>query len=246
MAESKLLVQGEPPPPLDREFTVVGKPLNRRDGVEKVTGRAKYSGDMKFPDMLYGKILRCPHPRARILKIDTSRAEALPRVKAVLSKENTKGFRTYWYKVPQLAFPECITYEGQEVAAVAAEDIATAESALKLIDVDYEILTPMLDAEETLKSPPPPHVADEEYPGSEIFDRKTYVIKRGDIDRGFAEADVIVEDTYTTQVSLHGTIQTRACVADWDGERSPSGTPSRASGTRRRCSDNLWGSIQKR
>ena len=218
MAESKLLVQGEPPPPLDREFTVVGKPLNRRDGVEKVTGRAKYSGDMKFPNMLYGKILRCPHPRARILKIDTSRAEALPGVKGVLSKENTKGFRTYWYKVPQLAFPECITYEGQEVAAVAAEDIATAESALKLIDVEYEVLTPMLDAEETLKNPPPPRVADEEYPGSEIFDRKTYVIKRGDIDKGFGEADVIVEDTYTTQVSHHGTIQTRACITSWDGE----------------------------
>ena len=218
MAESKLLVQGEPPPPLDREFTIVGKPFNRRDGIEKVTGRAKYSGDMKFPNMLYGKILRCPHPRARILKIDTSRAEALPGVKAVLSKENTKGFRTYWYKVPQLAFPECITYEGQEVAAVAAEDIATAQRALELIDVSYEVLTPMLDAEETLKSPPPPRVADEEYPGSEIFDRKPYVIKRGDIDKGFGEADVIVEDTYTTQVSHHGTIQTRACVADWDGE----------------------------
>jgi CO/xanthine dehydrogenase Mo-binding subunit len=218
MKESKLLVQGVPPPPLDREFTVVGKPFNRRDGAEKVTGRAKYSGDMKFPNMLYGKILRCPHPRARIVKIDTSRAEALPGVKAVLSKENTKGFRTYWYWVPQIAFPECITYEGQEVAAVAAEDIATAQRALELIDVSYEVLTPMMDAEETLKSPSPPRVADEEYPGSEMFDRKPYVIKRGNIDKGFAEADVIVEDTYTTQVSHHGTIQTRACVASWDGE----------------------------
>jgi CO/xanthine dehydrogenase Mo-binding subunit len=74
MTEGKLLVKGKVPPPLDREFTVVGKPLNRTDGVEKVTGRAKYSGDITLPNMLYGKILRCPYPRARIVKIDTSKA----------------------------------------------------------------------------------------------------------------------------------------------------------------------------
>lgn len=216
MVEGKLLVKGWSPPPLDREFTVVGKPLNRRDGVEKVTGRAKYSGDIKLPNMLYAKILCCPYPRARIVKIDTSRAEALLGVKAVLTKENTKGWRTYWYMVPQIGFPECITYEGQEVAAVAAEDIAIAQRALELIDIEYEVLTPRLDAEETLKSSTPPRVADEEYQGSDIFDRKKYVIKRGEVKKGFDEADVIIEDTYTTQVQYHGTIQTRACVASWD------------------------------
>lgn len=86
MVESKLLVQGTPPPPLEREFTVVGRPLNRRGAVERVTGQAKYSGDMKLPNMLYGMILRCPHPRARIVKIDTSRTEAMPGVKAVAIK----------------------------------------------------------------------------------------------------------------------------------------------------------------
>jgi CO/xanthine dehydrogenase Mo-binding subunit len=217
MATNKLLVKGFTPPLLDRELTVVGKPLNRRDALEKVTGKAEYTGDIKLPDMLYGKILGCPHPRARIIKIDTSKAEALPGVAAVLTKENTPGWRTYWYKVPQIAFPECITYEGQEVAAVAAKDIPTAQKALDLIDVAYEILTPMLDKEETINSPPWPLIADEEYPGSDVYDRKKYVIKRGDIDKGFEEADVIVEDTYTTQASCHGTIQTRACVASWDG-----------------------------
>jgi CO/xanthine dehydrogenase Mo-binding subunit len=217
MAINKLLVKGFMPPLLDRELTVVGKPLNRRDALEKVTGKAEYSGDIKLPDMLYGKILGCPYPRARIIKIDASKAEALPGVAAVLTKENTQGWRTYWYKVPQIAFPECITYEGQEVAAVAAKDIPTAQKALDLIEVEYEILTPMLDKEETINSPPWPLIADEEYPGSEVYDRKKYVIKRGDIDKGFEEADVIVEDTYTTQASCHGTIQTRACVASWDG-----------------------------
>lgn len=90
------MVKGVPLPSLDREFTVVGKPLNRRDGVEKVTGCARYSGDIKLPNMLYAKILHCPYPRARIKKIDKSKAGALPGVKAVLTKENTKGWRTYW------------------------------------------------------------------------------------------------------------------------------------------------------
>ncbi len=218
MAESKLLVKGTVPPPLDRDLTVVGKSLDRRGAKEKVTGQAKYAGDIKLPGMLYGKTLHCPHPRARIVKIDASKAEALPGVRAVLTKENTpKGWRTTWYRVPQLAFPECITYEGMEVAAVAADDSTIARKALELIDVEYEVLKPMLDAEEVLKNPPPPLVADEEYPGREMFDRKPYIIKRGDVEKGFAEADVIVEETYTTQVSHHGTIQTRACIADWDG-----------------------------
>jgi xanthine dehydrogenase molybdenum-binding subunit len=137
MKTSKLLVKGFAPPILDRELTVVGKPLNRRDALEKVTGRAEYSGDIKLPGMLYGKILGCPYARARIIKIDTRKAEALAGVAAVLTKENTKGWRTYWYKVPQIAFPECITYEGQEVAAVAAKDIPTAQKALDLIEVEY-------------------------------------------------------------------------------------------------------------
>ena len=113
MVEIKLLVKGTPPPPLDRELTVVGRPLNRRDAAEKVTGQAKYSGDIKLPNMLYGKILHCPHPRARILKIDASKAEAFQGVKAVLTKENTKGWRTSWYKIPEIAFPEVFTHEGE-------------------------------------------------------------------------------------------------------------------------------------
>ncbi len=217
MAESKLLVKGAVPPPLDRELTVVGKPINRRDAAEKVTGQARYAGDIKLPGLLYGKTLHCPHPRARIVKIDTSKAEALTGVMAVLTKENTKGWRTSWYEVQELAFPECITHEGTEVAAVAAVDVATAQKAIELIGVEYEVLTPMLDAEEALKSPPPPLIADEEYPGREMFDRKPFVIQRGNLEKGFEEADLIVEETYTTQVSHHGTIQTRACVASWDG-----------------------------
>ena len=87
MEESKLLVKGSLPPPLDREFTVIGKPINRRDAVDKVRGKAKYAGDIKLPGMLYGKTLHCPYPRARITKLDTSRAEKLPGVEAVLKRK---------------------------------------------------------------------------------------------------------------------------------------------------------------
>jgi CO/xanthine dehydrogenase Mo-binding subunit len=217
MAKGGLLVKGKLPPALDRELTVVGKPLNRKDGIEKVTGRARYSGDIKLPGMLYGEILRCPHPRALIKSLDTSRAEALPGVKAVLTRKSTKGWRTLWYLISQIAFPECITYEGQEVAAIAAENVLTARKALDLIDVEYEVLPPMLDAEKTLASPPAPYIADEEYTGRDACDRKTYLIERGDVSRGFAEADVILEETYTTRSQYHATIQSRVCVADWDG-----------------------------
>ena len=89
MIEGKLLVKGAIPPPLDRELTVIGKPLNRRGAAEKVTGQAKYSGDIKLPGILYGKTLHCPHPRARIVKIDVTKAAALSGVMALLTKENT-------------------------------------------------------------------------------------------------------------------------------------------------------------
>lgn len=216
--KNPLLVKGAPPPRLEREFTIVGKPVNRRDAPEKVTGRAEYTGDIKLPNMLYGKILRCPHPRARIVRLDTSDAESLPGVRAILTKENTGGWLTYWYKIPQIAFPECLTYEGQEVAAVAAEDISTAQRALDLIHVEYEILPPTLNAEAALSEPRPPLIADEEYPGSDIFDREEFAIRRGDITKGFQEAEVVIEDDYSTQTQYHGTIQTRVCVASWDGK----------------------------
>jgi CO/xanthine dehydrogenase Mo-binding subunit len=219
MNDKKLLVKGTVPPALERELSVVGKPINRLDGPEKVTGRARYSGDLKIPGQLYGKILHCPHPRARIIRLDTSRAEALPGVKSILTKSNTADWRTYWYEVSEPAFAEVLTHEGQEVAAVAAEDVHTAQRAIELIEVEYEVLSPMIDPEEALSSPPPPLVGDEEYPGRELFDRKPFVLQRGDTTKGFEEADVIIEDTYLTPTQYHATIQTRACIASWDGHR---------------------------
>jgi len=115
----RLLVEGEPPPALERDLAVIGRSVNRRDALEKVTGQAEYSSDIALPGMLHAKILRCPHAHARIRRIDTSRAEALPGVRAVIGPDNMAGWHTYWYMIAQPAFPTEIAYAGQEVAAVA-------------------------------------------------------------------------------------------------------------------------------
>ncbi len=228
----QLLVEGEAPPALDREFTVVGKSLDRIDGSEKADGSAKYAGDIKLPGMLHAKILRSPHPHARIRRIDTSRAEALPGVKAVISMNNCAGWTTYWYATIQPAFPQVVTFVGHEVAAVAADDIDIARKALDLIEVDYETLPAVFDPEEAMQPGAPevtltdiPNLTDPStfgpkrpYRGN-VFDGKPGITARGDIRKGFEEADLVVEGDYETSFQHHGTIQTRTCVTDWDGEK---------------------------
>ena len=100
-----------------------------------------------------------------------------------------------------------------------AEDPVTAQKAIELIDVEYEVLSPMINAEEVLNSPQPKLEEDEEYPNRDIFDRKPFVVKRGDMEKGFSKADTIIENTYTLPPQYHATIQTRACIADWDGKK---------------------------
>jgi len=134
-------------------YAIIGKRLPLKDAPEKVTGRALFTGDMKLPGMLYARILRSPYPHARVLKVDTSRAEKLPGVKVVLSKNNAS--RT---KVPislnlpsdKIAFDEKVHFGGDEVAAVAAASEEMAEDALKLIKVEYEELSAVFDPEEAM------------------------------------------------------------------------------------------------
>src|SRR4030043_2032569 len=133
------------------EFINVGKRIPKMDAEEKVTGKAIYIHDLKVPGMLYGKILYSPHPHAKILGIDTSRAEKLPGVKAVLTGYNTPPIKFGFYKdnVPLKAGKVC-SYR-DEIAAVAAIDPDIAEEALSLIKVDYEILPAVFDPEEAMK-----------------------------------------------------------------------------------------------
>lgn len=216
----RLLVHGEVPPPLGRELSVIGRSLDRRDALDKVTGQAMYSSDMTLPGMLHAKILRCPHAHARIRRIDISRAAALPGVHAVLSLENTRGWHTYWYMIAQPAFPEEIAYAGQEVALVAAETIDIAVQALGLIEVEYEVRPAALTPREAMK-PDAPRVPalDVERPREGNVQQPVYVRARGDVERGLAEADVVSESRFTLPTQYHVDIQTRCCIADWDGER---------------------------
>lgn len=226
--EAGLLVEGDKPPKLDRAFSFVGKDVSRIDGIEKATGAAKYAGDVKLEGMLYAKVLRSPHAHARVLKVDTSEAERLPGVKAVISKNNCAGWNTFWYTIKQPAFADEVGYYGQEVAAVAADSIEAAERALRLIRVDYEVLPAVFDSEEAMKPGAPivpsldqvdltvsraPHAR----PVQNLFEGAPTVLERGDTERGFAEAEVIVEGNFSTSFQFHATLETRCCVASWDG-----------------------------
>ncbi|MEE9569085.1 MAG: hypothetical protein V3W37_06855, partial [Candidatus Binatia bacterium] len=122
-----------------RQFRYVGQNIPRVDGVDKVTGKAKFTGDLVIPGMLFGKILRSPYPHARIAGIDASEAEAFPGVSAVLTSADISDIDPYYNGRPVIAIQNA-RYVGEPVAAVAAEDEETAEEALSLIKVDYEEL----------------------------------------------------------------------------------------------------------
>ena len=220
MSGSRLPVEGEVPPPLGRALTVVGRSVDRRDALEKVTGRAAYSSDMTLPGMLYAKILRSPHAHARIRRIDVSRAAALPGVHAILTKDNTRDWSTYWYMIPQPAFPDMIAYCGQEVAVVAAETIDIARRAVELIEVDYEVLPAALTPREAMKPGAlPVPVLDVDKPRDGNVQHPIYHVQRGDVARGLAEAEVVIEERFRLPTQYHVDIQTRCTIADWDGTR---------------------------
>jgi CO/xanthine dehydrogenase Mo-binding subunit len=168
--------------------------------------------------MLHARLLRCPHAHARILRIDTSKAAALPGVHAILTKDSTVGWCTYWYMIAQPAFPEELAYAGQEVAAVAAESPDIARRAIELIEVDYEVrpavLTPRAAARPGAPVVP---VLDHLQPRDGNVQQPVYLRERGDIGRGLAEAAVVSDSTFELPTQYHVDIQTRCCIADWDG-----------------------------
>ncbi len=195
----------------ETEFKFVGKAQARIDGLERVSGQAKYTHDIELPGMLHGKILRCPHPHARIKHIDTSKAERLAGVRAVLCHKNAPQIP--WRGGQTFLFDTTLRYAGDEVACVVADDEEMAEDALELIEVEYELLPFVLDPEEALK-PDAPKI----HPNGNLLNEKPEVYERGDLEKGLKEADVIVEDTYRTQVALHNCLETHGSVAVWDGD----------------------------
>ncbi|MFC2019321.1 xanthine dehydrogenase family protein molybdopterin-binding subunit [Chloroflexota bacterium] len=229
------------------EFSVVGHNVPKLDTPGKVTGSARYTTDIKLPGMLVGKVLRSPYPHAKILSIDTSAAEGLPGVKAVVTAKDIAGtvmFPPKWQppltggEVQRLAvmlFPpdwqpplvgDRVRCVGDAVAAVAAIDGDVALEALELIKVDYEPLPAVFDAFEALK-PDAPQIHQAEHNKA-----SAYEVVRGDVDAGFEAADFIAEGRFETPPQYHCCPEPNTCIASFD-----------ASGrlTIRSCSVNIFG-----
>ena len=203
---------------------VVGKPTPRVEGVLKVTGKALYSADLQLPDSLWGRCLRSPIPYGRIKRIDTSKAWQVPGVKAVITGQDVTGLRIgrCIYDTPVLA-DGVVRFIGEKVAAVAAETKVAAEQALELIDVEYEELEPLLDPVEAAKPDAPVlHPDLLSYKGLPVpLESVSNVVAylkwgKGNIEEGFKQADVVVENTFTTQVTHQSYLEPHACVVKAD------------------------------
>ncbi len=195
------------------EYKIIGKPLPKVDGLDKCLGRTKYADDLFLPRMLYAKLLRSTHPHARILNIDTARAEKYPGVVAVLTgREMPEKFGILPVSQDEEALAvEKVRYVGDPVAAVAAVDEETAEAALELIDVEYEPLPSIMSIEEALGQE---RVRIHEYgEGGNVH--KTVSLEFGDVEQGFREADYVREDIFYYEGNTHLPLEQHAAVADY-------------------------------
>ncbi|MGD9344969.1 MAG: xanthine dehydrogenase family protein molybdopterin-binding subunit [Candidatus Aminicenantes bacterium] len=178
------------------DFRIIGKQTSRIDGRKIVTGKAPYLNDLRLRGLLIGKILRSPHPHAEIASIDLTKAKNLPGVKAAIELDNKK-----------------VQFIGNRVAAVAAIDDQTAEKALKLIKVEYKPLPYVVSVEKSREEGAPQ--VHEKRPNVE----KVRDEKRGDVEVGFKEADVVLERNYRTPIEIHHPAETHGSIAKWEGDR---------------------------
>src|SRR5947209_8953017 len=205
----------------DKKYKIVGTSPVKHDGIDKVTGRAKFGADLFLPGMLVGKILGSPHPHARIKSIDISAAEKLPGVKAIVTRDDfpeIKAGTPDGDMTRNAMAREKVLYDGHPVAAVAATSEAIAKAALKLIKVEYEVLPHVIDPVEAMKPGAPVLHEHVRTKGVKDADKPSNVIERldlamGDVEKGFAEADVIVEREYDTKPMHQGYIEPQGCVA---------------------------------
>ncbi len=210
----------------EQEFKVVGSRVRRPDGVDKVTGRARYGADAFAPGQLVGRILRSPHAHAKIKKIDISRAEKMKGVKAVITCDDlpdlTGGRGPNFDILVNCMARGTALYHGHAVAAVAAVDEPTARKALKAIKVEYKALPHVTDVDAAMAEDAPIVQPGVEHDGKPSNIVNVSQFGHGDVDAGFAEADVIIEKSYRTEQTHQGYIEPHACLAsvgpDGDGE----------------------------
>src|SRR5262245_60862697 len=212
------------------ELQVVGTRPVRPDGADKVTGRAKFGADLALPGQLVGKVLRSPYPHARIRSIDASAALRLPGVKAVVTRDDfleqssefiPAGEMMINYRdvVRNVMAREKALYEGHAVAAVAATSAQIAKEALRRIKIEYEVLPHVVEVEDAMRPDAPLLHEDMITAGVEPAPKKaSNIAKRvefalGDVEKGFTQADVVIERTFKTEPVHHGYIEQHACVA---------------------------------
>jgi len=215
------------------ELKTVGHSTPRIDGLQRVTGRATYSADVQLPNMLYARVLRSPHPHARILRIDVARALAAPGVKAILTHQNCRLVWSSGDRVnKRYLFNNPVRFVGDAVAAVAATNRHLAEEALKLIQVEYQTLDFVLDAEEALQPG-----AVEIHPGGNLSPiisfrstepgkRAPSIYVRGDVEKGFAASDLVLEDRYVSKHVNNAQMEPRVALAHWEGDKLTVWTPT--------------------
>jgi CO/xanthine dehydrogenase Mo-binding subunit len=194
------------------KLSVIGRRQPRVDGFEKISGRSVFTDDVRLPGMLHGKILRSPHARARIKSIDTSKAEALPGVRAILTAADYPDLE-FSDKQPLLA-KDLVHFIGEEIAAVAAVDRMTAEDAVDLIEVEYELLPPVFQLRQALKEDAPqlhPHAPGNIGP--------THEQDYGDPDKAFAESDFIFEDEFRSPVQHNTLAELHVVLADFSNPK---------------------------
>ena len=206
------------------ELSVIGKRVSRWGAYDRVTGAAKYTVDIKLPRMLVGKVLTSPYPHARIIKIDKSKVEKLPGVEAVITFEDIpkKLFTPNRHDLilyhpenerkDMYVISEKARFVGDRVAAVAAVDAATAQKALELIEVKYEVLPAVLDPIEAMK-PGAPRIHD--FAPNNISLHLNFPGSRGDVEKGFGEADCVIEETFRTSKQHISQLEPCACAASF-------------------------------
>ena len=195
---------------------VIGKNVRRIDAPSKVSGRLKYAGDMTMPGMLHVQVLRSPHAHARIVSIDTSAAEAMDGVEGVITSADVPGqdgFGVFVHDQPIMARGK-VRYVGEAIAAVAADDVLTAKRALAAIKIVYVALTPVFDPDEAMREGAP---VVHDYAPDNVT--KHIPIRVGDVTKGFAESELVVEESYSTQAIEHAYLEPEAGLSyvDHDG-----------------------------
>src|SRR5258708_16648063 len=219
VSEERVVMEGEEPAVWgeDAELRIVGKAAARVDGRERVTGAAEYTYDVQLPGMLVAAGLRSPHAHAGVARIDASRAERMPGVRAVLHRFNAGDLADPNNGQP--LFSEEVLYQGHLVALVVAESRAQATDAAAAIEVEYELLPFVVDPEAALQSNAT-HVSSR-YEHNSIADEDPSTYERGNVEQGLAEAEATVAVRVETPATPHNSMETHGATAVWDGRTPP-------------------------